>query len=175
VQPEELVVLLDEARHPIGTMPKSEVHQAETPLHLAFSVYVFDEQSRFLITRRALTKRTWGGVWSNSCCGHPGPEEEVADAARRRLRQELGLIATQLDLVLPDFVYQATSAEGVCENEVCPVFVARVDDDPTPDPAEVIESRWVAWSDFRELAVTAPWAISPWAAAQVPELPAEPP
>jgi isopentenyl-diphosphate delta-isomerase len=168
---QELVVLLDQARRPSGTMPKSEVHHGDTPLHLAFSVYVFDRRSRFLATRRALSKRTWGGVWTNSCCGHPGPGEEVADAARRRLRQELGLAAEDVTLVLPDFAYTATSADGITENEVCPVFVARVDGDPAPDPAEVAEWRWVDWSDFRRLASTAPWAISPWAAAQVPQLP----
>ncbi|MDP9240230.1 MAG: isopentenyl-diphosphate Delta-isomerase [Actinomycetota bacterium] len=167
----ELVVLLDQARRPIGTMPKSQVHSADTPLHLAFSVYVFDDRGRFLATRRALTKRTWAGVWTNSCCGHPGPDEDVADAARRRVGQELGLTLERLDLVLPDFAYRATSAERIVENEVCPVFVAVVAGDPTPAPDEVAEWRWVDWADFRRLAGTAPWAISPWAAAQVALLP----
>ena len=168
---EELVVLLDQARRPVGTMPKSQVHCADTPLHLAFSVYVFDELGRLLVTRRALTKRTWAGVWTNSCCGHPGPGEDIAEAARRRLRQELGLTATTIDLVLPDFAYRATSAEGITENEVCPVYVARAVGDPTPDPGEVAEWRWVDWSDFRLLAQTAPWALSPWAIAQIAKLP----
>ncbi len=169
---DELVVLLDAQHRPTGTMAKSAVHHRATPLHLAFSVYVFDERSRFLVTRRSLAKRTWAGVWTNSCCGHPTPDEAVTDAARRRLRQELGLTATRLDLVLPDFAYRATGADGVVENEVCPVFVARVQGDPAPDAAEVMEWRWVDWPDFRRLATDAPWAISPWAAAQIAELPA---
>lgn len=169
---EELVVLLDEGRRPAGTMLKSAVHSADTPLHLAFSVYVFDGRSRFLATRRAMTKRAWAGVWTNSCCGHPGPGERPADAARRRLREELGLRADRLELVLPDFAYRATGPDGIVENEVCPVFVATVTGDPTPDPSEVADWLWVAWADFRRLAGTAPWAISPWAAAQVPQLPA---
>ncbi|MEP6695671.1 MAG: isopentenyl-diphosphate Delta-isomerase [Pseudonocardiales bacterium] len=167
---EELVVLLGADRRPIGSMPKAQVHTADTPLHLAFSVYVFDRQGRFLATRRALAKRTWAGVWTNSCCGHPGPDEGVADAARRRLGQELGLTAEHLDLVLADFAYRATSADGIVENEVCPVFVARVDGDPSPDPAEVAEWHWVRWADFQHLAATAPWALSPWAAAQTPHI-----
>lgn len=173
VGPEELVVLLNDARQPVGTMPKSQVHSADTPLHLAFSVYVFDNAGRLLVTRRALTKRTWAGVWTNSCCGHPLPGEDVGQAAHRRLGQELGLAATSIDVVLPDFAYRATSAEGVVENEVCPVFVARVAGDPTPDPDEVAEWRWVNWADFRRLAQTAPWALSPWAAAQIVELPVD--
>jgi isopentenyl-diphosphate delta-isomerase len=170
-EPTERVVLLDDSRRPIGAMPKAQVHTADTPLHLAFSVYVFDHQGRFLTTRRALSKRTWAGVWTNSCCGHPGPGEDVAEAARRRAGQELGLTLSRLEVVLPDFAYRATSAEGITENEVCPVYVAMVGGDPLPDPEEVAEWQWVDWADFRRLATRTPWAISPWAAAQVAQLP----
>jgi isopentenyl-diphosphate delta-isomerase len=163
----EQVVLLDADRHPVGTMAKSEAHTADTPLHLAFSIYVFGPDGRFLATRRALAKRTWGGVWTNSCCGHPAPNESPADAAQRRLGEELGLTAERLELVLPDFAYRATDASGLVENEVCPVLVGQVSGDPTPNPAEIAEWRWVPWPDFQRLAAAAPWVLSPWAVAQV--------
>jgi len=173
---EELVILLDEAGRPAGTMPKADVHGPDTPLHLAFSVYLFDSGGRLLVTRRALGKRTWPGVWTNSCCGHPAPGEDPAAAARRRLDQELGLRPARLELVLPDFTYRAVAADGVVENEVCPVFFAHLDGDPEPtpaaDPGEVAEWRWVPWDQFRALAATAPWTLSPWAVAQVGQLPA---
>jgi isopentenyl-diphosphate delta-isomerase len=171
----ELVVLVDAAGRPVGALPKDQAHHADTPLHLAFSVYVFDGAGRFLATRRALTKQTWPGVWTNSCCGHPAPGEDVAAAARRRLRQELGLEVGRLDPVLPRFSYRAVAADGMVENELCPVFFARLDGDGSPavaaDPAEVAEWRWVPWPSFRTVALTAPWVLSPWAARQVRELP----
>jgi isopentenyl-diphosphate Delta-isomerase len=171
----ELVVLVDAAGRPLGALPKEAAHHADTPLHLAFSVYVFDDAGRFLATRRSLTKQTWPGVWTNSCCGHPGPAEDVADAARRRLRQELGLEVGRLDPVLPGFAYRAVAADGIVENELCPVFFARLDGDGPPpvvaDPAEVAEWRWVPWPSFRAVALTAPWLLSPWAAQQVRQLP----
>jgi isopentenyl-diphosphate delta-isomerase len=169
---EERVVLLDEAHRPAGTMAKAEVHGADTPLHLAFSVYVFDDAGRFLVTRRALAKRTWGGVWTNSCCGHPSPGEPVEHAAARRLAQELSLPVRDLDVVLPDFSYRAVSPEGMVEHEVCPVLVARADGDPRPDPAEVVEWRWVDWAAYRSVAATTPWLLSPWSVLQVAQLPA---
>lgn len=169
--PSELVVLVDESGRRGATMPKAEVHTADTALHLAFSVYVFDPAGRFLVTRRALAKRTWPGVWTNSCCGHVRPEEEPADSARRRLGEELGLVPTALDIVLPDFAYRATSAEGIVENEICPVFLARVEQDPVPDPDEVAEWRWATWSGFRDVARHAPWALSPWSVLQIAQLP----
>ncbi|HEX2156888.1 MAG TPA: isopentenyl-diphosphate Delta-isomerase [Actinomycetes bacterium] len=173
---EELVVLLDADGRPAGTMPKAEVHGPDTPLHLAFSVYLFDSAGGFLATRRALGKRTWPGVWTNSCCGHPAPGEDPAIAARRRLGQELGLRPARLELVLPGFAYRAVAADGIVENEVCPVYFAHLDGDPQPapdpDPEEVADWRWVDWASFRALAATAPWALSPWAVSQVGQLPA---
>jgi isopentenyl-diphosphate delta-isomerase len=174
--PQELVVLLDGAGRPAGAMPKADVHGPDTPLHLAFSVYLFDSGGRLLATRRAMGKRTWPGVWTNTCCGHPAPDEDPAAAATRRLGQELGLRPARMELVLPDFAYRAVAADGMVEHELCPVFFAHLDGapepPPTPDPQEVAEWRWVPWAAFRAVAATAPWALSPWSVEQVAALPA---
>ena len=165
----EHVVLLDDAGRSIGTALKAEVHHHSTPLHLAFSCYVFDDADRVLLTRRALDKRAFPGVWTNSFCGHPGPAEAMEDAVVRRAQQELGLEISDLRCVLPDFRYQAVDASGVVENEVCPVFCCRAASALDADPAEIVESAWVPWHQLRA-AAQLPWAISPWAAEQVPLL-----
>ncbi|MDQ4038644.1 MAG: isopentenyl-diphosphate Delta-isomerase [Actinomycetota bacterium] len=165
----EWVVLLDFQRRPIGSQLKSEVHHAQTPLHLAFSVHVFDAAGNTLLTRRAVTKRTWPGVWSNACCGHPAPGEELHAAVRRRLASELGLVAQSLSLALPDFAYRAQDANGVVENEVCPVFVTQVagrQPAPDPDRSEVSEWMWVPRREAGELAVRFPRLLSPWSVLQ---------
>ncbi len=170
---DEWVVLLDEQRRPVGTQLKSEVHHAGTPLHLAFSVHVFDDDDDTLLTRRAVTKRAWPGVWSNACCGHPAPEEDLADAVRRRLASELGLVAQSLLLVLPDFAYRAADAGGVVENEVCPVFTARVAGrrpEPVADPDEVIDWLWLPRFEANALARSHPRLLSPWSVLQFAEL-----
>lgn len=164
---DDLVVLLDESRRPVGTAPKATVHTTETPLHLAFSTYLFDAEGRFLMTRRALSKRTFPGVWTNSVCGHPAPGEDPADAAQRGVRAELGVSVTDLVCVLPDFAYRASDPHGIVENEVCPVFAGIIDTVLDPDPDEVEEFRWVTWADMVSAAAAAPLLISPWAALQV--------
>lgn len=168
----DLVVLLDEAGEPAGTAPRAQVHTRDTPLHLAFSLYVLDTEGRLLLTRRALGKTAWPGVWTNSCCGHPRPGESVEAAVRRRTAEELGLEIVDVTTVLPDFRYRAVDASGVVEHEVCPVHVTRVErgTEPTPDPAEVAEHAWLAWPDVRRIAETAPALLSPWMVLQVEQL-----
>src|SRR3954453_861373 len=89
--PMELIVLVDDEGRAIGEMPKPLVHHGETPLHRAFSAYLFDDGGRLLVPRRALAKQTCPGMWTNPVCGHPGPGEDDVDAIARRARCELGL------------------------------------------------------------------------------------
>ncbi|HET7068186.1 MAG TPA: isopentenyl-diphosphate Delta-isomerase [Nocardioides sp.] len=166
----EEVVLLDEGGHEIGTAPKAWVHHADTPLHLAFSCYVFDAAGRVLITRRALDKRTFPGVWTNSFCGHPAPGERLVGAVARRGAQELGLTLDDVRLVLPAFRYTATMADGVRENELCPVLTAVTTTEPTPDPSEVAEVEWTPWAAFRDRVLAGEADVSVWCALQVPAL-----
>jgi isopentenyl-diphosphate delta-isomerase len=167
---EELVVLLDEAGNAIGSAPKASVHHRETPLHLAFSCYVFDAAGRVLVTQRALDKPTFPGVWTNSVCGHPAPGEALADAVTRRAAQELGLTLGAVTLVLPSFRYVATMPSGVRENELCPVFTSVTDGEVAPDDSEVAAVEWVPWDKFREAVLTGEREVSVWCAQQVAEL-----
>lgn len=166
----EHVVLLDEQGTAIGTAPKAHVHDADTALHLAFSCHVVDAAGRVLVTRRALDKKTWPGVWTNSFCGHPAPGESLIDAVHRRASFEVGLRVRDVDLALPHFRYRAVDASGIVENEICPVYVARADEEPRPNPDEVAEYRWVDPLDLASSIETTPWAFSPWLVLQVPQL-----
>lgn len=169
----ELVVLLDEDGNATGTADKATVHHADTPLHLAFSCYLFDGEGNVLVTRRALDKRTFPGVWTNSCCGHPAPDEALEDAVRRRVSQELGTTVTDLRLVLPAFRYRAEQ-DGVVENEMCPVFVGSATGPVDPDRSEVEEARWEPWAAFRDGVLDGSRRVSVWCREQVAQLPADP-
>ncbi|MGC5170885.1 isopentenyl-diphosphate Delta-isomerase [Micromonospora sp. DT81.3] len=164
------VVLLDDEGREIGTAPKSSVHGTDTALHLAFSCHVMDEEGRVLVTRRALGKTTWPGVWSNSFCGHPRPAEPVLQAVHRRAEYELGITLTDIQLALPLFRYRAVDASGIVEHEVCPVYTARTYDELRLNPLEVAEARWVHPADLASSLSGTPWAFSPWLVLQAEQL-----
>jgi isopentenyl-diphosphate delta-isomerase len=169
-QIDELVVLLDDGGAAIGTAEKATVHTTDTPLHLAFSCHVRDASGRLLVTRRALSKRTWPGVWTNSFCGHPAPGEDLSEAITRRALDELGVTVSDVRLVLPDFRYRAVDAAGIVENEICPVYTAITEDEVRPDPTEVAEFQWIDPADLEVAVRSAPFAFSPWLHLQLLEL-----
>lgn len=159
--PEEFVILVDEDNVVIGQAPKSTVHTAATPLHRAFSIFLFNSSGHLLLQQRSHSKKTWPLVWSNSCCGHPSPGEDTGDAARRRLNQELSLQPDKLYPILPNYRYRA-ELNGIVENELCPVFVTFTNQEPRPDPSEIENIRWTFWDDFLTEVKNAQPPYSPW-------------
>lgn len=166
---EEYVVLVDEGNNVIGKALKSEVHTANTPLHRAFSVYIFNKKGELLLQQRSSKKKTWPLVWSNSCCGHPGPGEATEAAVYRRVKHELGIELGEIYNILPDFTYRA-ELDGIVEHEICPVFMAVVDSEPKTNPDEVEAIRWVPWQVFVEEALAENAIYSPWCILEVQEL-----
>ena len=145
---QELIVLVDSAGRPIGTAEKLASHHGSTPLHLGFSCFIFNRRGQLLITQRAVVKKVWPGVWTNSVCGHPGPNESMEDAIRRRLDYELGMGAIDLVCALPDYRYQTPPFRGIVENEICPVYLGRTSNEPKPNSEEVAAYRWISWENF---------------------------
>jgi isopentenyl-diphosphate Delta-isomerase len=164
----ELIVLLDAEGRAAGTAPKAPSHHESTPLHLAFSCYLTDEAGRVLVTQRAHGKPSFPSVWTNSCCGHPAPGESLRAAVRRRVPTELGLTAEALTLVLPEFRYRATAADGLMENELCPVVRAVAAGELRPHPDEVAVAEWRDWDACVALADHP--SASPWFRSQMERL-----
>jgi len=156
---EERVILVSNTDIEIGEAPKLEVHRTGA-LHRAFSVFVFDNNGRCLLQRRAATKYHSPGLWSNTCCGHPRPGERTAKAARRRLNEEMGL---DCDLTwVTSFVYQASLDMALMEHEFDHVYVGSTSSVPGHDSAEVGEWRWVSVDDIRDWLKTQPESFTAW-------------
>ena len=144
---EDYIVLVDKNNNVLGTAPKLATHNNNTPLHRAFSVFLFNSRGQLLLQQRSSKKKTWPLIWSNSCCGHPMLNESNIDAAKRRLNFELGIKIDKLFEILPDFSYKA-EMNGIVENEICPVLIAFSDQKPLLNPNEAESVRWIKWQEF---------------------------
>lgn len=163
---DDMIVFVDDDNNPTGTAAKLEAHNNDTQLHRAFSVFIFNRRGEFLLQQRSFAKKTWPGVWSNSCCGHVMLHESTENAAARRLKYELGINGVKLTVALPDFRYRAEK-DRVVENEICPVLIGLCDDTVDPNPSEVAEVRWIEWSEFLASVDKPDSEFSPWAIEEV--------
>lgn len=156
---ENQVVLVDDSGHPIGHQDKLTAHRLGQ-LHLAVSVFIFDDSNRLLLQRRASSKYHSGGLWSNTACTHPRPREAVLDAASRCLREEMGIQcalgrAGQL-------TYRRAVGDGLIEHEFDVLFTGAYGGEPHPDPTEVSDWRWLDAAEARRDAAVNPAKYSAW-------------
>jgi isopentenyl-diphosphate Delta-isomerase len=132
----EQVVLVDEKDQETGRMEKIEAH-VKGVLHRAFSVFIVNSSGQLLLQRRSKEKYHSPGLWTNTCCSHPRPDEPVEKAAIRRLMEEMG-INTILHKSF-SFIYRFEFENGLTEHEFDHVLIGMSDDVPVPDPEEVSE------------------------------------
>lgn len=145
---DEQIVLVNQKGEPIGQANKLASHHADTPLHLAFSCYIFNDQGQFLVTQRAAHKKVWPDVLTNSCCGHPAPGESLEAAIRRRVNYELGMTVTDLAVMVADYTYKTTPYNGIIDHEFCPIYIARASSAVVPNPDEVSQYQWLSWGNY---------------------------
>jgi isopentenyl-diphosphate delta-isomerase len=163
---EHLVELVDDQGRAVGAATVADAHQAPGRLHRAFSVFLRDSEGRLLVQQRAAVKTRFPLRWGNTCCGHPGPGETVAEAAGRRLEEELDV----RDIALTEvgvYTYRATDpATGRIEHEYDHVLLGSLPDGvvPQPDPDEVADLRWVALDELSAGLAATPDSYAPWLA-----------
>lgn len=151
----ERLIEVDEQDRPLGALEKLAAHRAGI-LHRAFSIMIGDGRGRVLLQRRALGKYHAGGLWANSCCGHPRPGEDTAAAARRRLGEELGIDAALV--AVGHYRYRTEVGGGLIENEFVHLFHGVCDGPLRPDPAEVMETVWARPEEIADRSRDlAPW------------------
>ena len=156
----EQLILVDSDDNEIGHMSKAECHDGAGVLHRAFSVFLFDEEGRVLLQRRAGSKRLWPGYWSNSCCSHPRRGESMEVATARRMRDELNA-GTELEYVYR-FQYQARYDDCGAECELCHVFVGRIGAPVKPNANEIESIRMLTVAEVNEELDRAAHDFTPW-------------
>lgn len=134
------VILVDQQDQVLGKMEKLEVHQKGL-LHRAFSIFLFNNKGEMLLQQRALSKYHSPGLWTNACCSHPSPGEDLETACNRRLIEELGIkVNTQY---LFQFTYRADMENGLIEHELDHVFTGVYEGNIPFNPEEVMAVKWI--------------------------------
>lgn len=161
------VILVDELDNELGSMEKLEAHRLGV-LHRAFSVFLFNRENEMLMQRRAEQKYHSPGLWTNTCCSHPLPGEEVLAAANRRLEEEMGMTAE----VEPAFtvLYRAEFPNGLVEHELDHVLIGAYDGEPRVDPSEVSEWKYASRSSIEAEVEASPERFTPWFKLILPRL-----
>ncbi len=153
------VVLVDANDVEIGTAGKLDAHRRGLR-HRAISALVRNSRSEFLLQRRNPAKYHSGGLWTNACCSHPLPGESTADAAKRRLQQEMGVACPLEPLFV--FAYRADVPGGLIEDEIVHVFGGQHDGPVEPDSAEASEYKWITLPELMADVGARPEAYTVW-------------
>lgn len=155
----EYVILVDEQDNDIGVMEKLLAHQ-EGLLHRAFSIFIFNEKGELLLQQRALSKYHSAGLWTNTCCSHPRPNETIKDATNRRLFEEMGL---SCDLkIITNFIYKTPFENGLTEHELDYVLTGITNQNPHINKDEVENYKWMPIEDIKKDIISHPDLYTSW-------------
>jgi isopentenyl-diphosphate Delta-isomerase len=154
------VILVNQDDQVVGEMEKMEAH-VKGVLHRAFSVFLFNDAGELLLQQRAFSKYHSGGLWTNTCCSHPAPGEEVVEAALRRLNQELGIQDVEVEIV-HHFLYKAEFENGLTEHEFDYVLKGKYNGVPILNNEEVESVRWISMQQLRDEIISDPDRFTFW-------------
>lgn len=141
------VILVDNKDKEIGTEEKLEAHR-KGERHRAFSIFIFNKNNELLLQRRAKDKYHSPGLWANTCCSHPGPNEKLEEAIHRRLKEEMGFDCMIKEIFV--FSYNFSFSNGLTENEVDHVFAGFYDGKIKANPREVDDYKWVRIDEIKK-------------------------
>ncbi|WP_241581143.1 isopentenyl-diphosphate Delta-isomerase [Rosenbergiella nectarea] len=161
------VILVDEHDNPLGQMEKLEAHR-QGRLHRAITVYIFNTEQQLMLQQRAFSKYHCGGLWSNTCCGHPFPNESTQQAAERRLDEEMGLKLTLKKIT--QTYYNLPVTDGLVEHEFGHIFTGYTDQLPRLNPEEAENYRFASLSEIEQELVSSPELFTPWFKTTFPML-----
>lgn len=109
----EIFDIVDEEDRVIGQAPRSRCHGDPSLIHRVAHVLVFDSAGRLLLQKRAMTKDIQPGRWDTSVGGHLDPGESYLAAARREMKEELGIHGMPLTFLYHSRIRNEIESENV--------------------------------------------------------------
>jgi isopentenyl-diphosphate delta-isomerase len=167
------VILVNDNDEPIGEIDKITAHK-QAMLHRAFSVFLIrlhKNNYECLLQQRAANKYHSGGLWSNTCCSHPRPNEDITNAAKRRLQEELGISISKLEK-LNYFIYKAELDNEFYEHELDHLLIGELNQETNflLDLNEVQNIKWITFTELQQQLINNPQNYTVWLSLALAEL-----
>ncbi len=155
----ENVILVNQYDEQIGVMPKMEAHE-KALLHRAFSVFILNDRGEIMLQQRAANKYHSPMLWTNTCCSHQREGETNIEAGKRRLQEEMGFHVALNEVF--SFIYKAPFDNGLTEHEFDHVMIGHYNAEPSINPEEVEDWKWMSPKNIKEDMSLAPKNYTVW-------------
>jgi len=142
MKPTEYFPIINEDGVVIGRATRKECHSGTFLLHPVIHLHVFNSQGELYLQKRTMDKDIQPGKWDTSVGGHVDYGEEIEDALRREVREELAITDFK-----PTFLirYKFVSDR---EAEMVHCYYSIYDGDILADPSEISVGKF--W-DIKEI------------------------
>jgi mutator protein MutT len=140
----EILDVVDENGKKLGEEDRETLHNKSKKIHPVAHILVVNTAGKMLIQQRSFTKRFGPGLWEISAGGHIDAKEKPEEAARRELKEELGIVAPVQLLSKEVFRYPE-------EGEYSYLYLVRSDGPFLPDRREIEKVRFVTFEEAKKL------------------------
>lgn len=128
----------------LGAITRGEAHGGSMKLHPVVHLHLFNSRGELFLQKRPDWKDIQPGRWDTATGGHVDLGENVAQALRREVREELGIAAFEPE-ALGHYVFESSR-----ERELVYVHRAVYDGEVCPSEEELAGGRFWTAQEIRE-------------------------
>ncbi|OGE32129.1 hypothetical protein A2631_01515 [Candidatus Daviesbacteria bacterium RIFCSPHIGHO2_01_FULL_44_29] len=158
--------IVNEKNKVISRATRKEVY-AKGLLHRAVNVVLKNSHGQIYLQQRSKDKQAFPLYWDISCSEHLKPGETYTEAAKRGLKEELGIEA-KVKRIKPQHRQRSEYKQGqetIIENELVETYEAIYNGKLSFDPREVAAGNFFSKQDILKMLSKnqfTPWFIEEW-------------
>lgn len=149
-----LVLVVDEQDRPIGSANKQEIWEKGL-LHRVVRIMIENTKGEILLQKRSKTKVPFPDCWDNSVAGHVDEGEDYDTAARREIKEEIGMTGLDFKVI---GTYRANEIhDGKQMNRFAKVYKSTLNELPKKmEAGEIAGFEWWTLDKVKDLVAVHP-------------------